>query len=230
MVELAHGDPFPAWPLPGLRPWMNKARDFGAPRDDTPPRLHPGVDLVAPIGAVVVATEDGIVVGRQGWRGPRTEALVVQGDSGLVQVYGAVLPGTTPELGARVIKGEQLAEVGEYPRKPGKPKGASMLHFETWAEGTAAHEQWIEGQPAPAGLLDPRAYLAASGEVIVFPDDEPITPLPEPVPEPTPPGPTPEPLEPDAAPLPERASDGGLLVAVLLALVLFGGTLLLGGE
>ena len=64
----AVGDPVPANPLPGLRPWVTPKGDFGAERpaptrgaDAGRLRWHAGIDLGAPQGHPVLAMESGVV-------------------------------------------------------------------------------------------------------------------------------------------------------------------------
>lgn len=160
-MKSAKGVPLPLWPLPGLPAARNAMRAFMAPRDeDDPPRIHPGVDIPATLGTVVRAMEPGVVVNLHGWDGPETQASVVQCDSGLVLIYGALLPGKSAPIGARLSEGAAVGVVGRY------PKGSSMLHVETWEHGTREHASWEKGKPAPAGLLAPDDYMARAGEVV----------------------------------------------------------------
>jgi murein DD-endopeptidase MepM/ murein hydrolase activator NlpD len=107
------------------------------------------------MGDVLVATEDGVVVGVQGWAGENAKALLFETDSGLVVLYGAVLPGSTAHRGARISEGKPLAKVGVY------PGGSSMLHMELYRPGTRTNAVWDTGTSQPEELLDPTPYLEA---------------------------------------------------------------------
>lgn len=219
MVPYAVGAESPSWVLASPKTQTPKG-DFGAdrpPRKETPDkgrRWHTGVDLGAPRGAPVFATEPGTIVGWSGWDGPQTAALFVETDTGLLLVYGALEPDSWAQLGltrgSRVGQGQQLATVGVY------PGGGTMLHFETWSAGSK-RTRWFQSDPPPPGIRDPRQYLALAritGPVVV-PD---VIPAPQPAPSPAP--------RPAPAPAPPSDAGGGagvVLAGLVLMYSLFAG-------
>lgn len=131
----------------------NAARSFGVPRSDGV-RKHAAIDLYCYGNDVVVAMESGTVVGIQGFLGP-TKALVIQGDSGVVSLYGEIKNNSWSEFdikkGTKVKAGQPIARIGI------NDAGTSMLHFETYTKGTTQNAQW-KGSP-PSNLLNPTKYL-----------------------------------------------------------------------
>lgn len=131
----------------------NAARSFGVPRQDGI-RKHAAIDLYSYGNDVVVAMESGIVVGIQGFLGP-TKALLIQGDSGIVSLYGEIKNDSWSEFGikkgTKVKAGQPIARIGI------NDAGTSMLHFETYTKGTTQNAQW-KGSP-PSNLLNPTKYL-----------------------------------------------------------------------
>ena len=131
----------------------NAARSFGVPRQDGI-RKHAAIDLYSYGNDVVVAMESGIVVGIQGFLGP-TKALLIQGDSGIVSLYGEIKNDSWNEFGikkgTKVKAGQPIARIGI------NDAGTSMLHFETYTKGTTQNAQW-KGSP-PSNLLNPTKYL-----------------------------------------------------------------------
>lgn len=131
----------------------NAARSFGVPRSDGV-RKHAAIDLYCYGNDVVVAMESGTVVGIQGFLGP-TKALVIQGDSGVVSLYGEIKNNSWSEFdikkGTKVKGGQPIARIGI------NDAGTSMLHFETYTKGTTQNAQW-KGSP-PSNLLNPTKYL-----------------------------------------------------------------------
>lgn len=217
-VELAVGDPQPAWPLPGVGHRTPAGRAFGASRGAK--KWHAGIDLVAPEGWLVLAMEPGrIVTIRRGWSNvydKRTGELVagntarvlVEGDSGLVVNYAALGIDSWDEFGHRkgdrVGKGEPIGRVGRYPH------GGQMLHLETYRQGTRDNVRWYKGQPPPPELLDPTDYVERAAEGGAAIEMPPIDVRPFPGPPPPAPKPT---------PAPARAGGGGLLLIAALAAV-----------
>lgn len=153
MVDVARGTVTPTWPLPGVKPHFPRpSRQFGASRGDGT-RHHAGVDLSARAGDIVVATEAGVVVAHQRFNGPQAHAMLVQTDTGPVVLYGEVYRESMKRIGARVEAGWHIANVGV------NPGGSSMLHLETYIEGTRRNERWVSGQEPPMSLLDPSGYI-----------------------------------------------------------------------
>lgn len=149
---MATGHSSPVWPLPAV---TRRSWNFARGRGKT--RLHAGIDLYAPEGSLVLAPEDGKIIGAQGWAGDRAHALLMQTDSGPVILFGAVAPGSWGEFnlgrGSVVQAGQPVARLGVY------PKGDSMLHFEMYASGTRRNAKWLKGSPPPSNLLNPTQYL-----------------------------------------------------------------------
>lgn len=170
-VPMARGAERPAWPIQGAAPrtTFKSSASFGAPRTSgDKDRWHVGIDIAAKRGDVVVAMEDGMLVCKggtceQGWMGPDAKAVLIQGDSGLVVLYGALIPGSYKEFGlgpgARVTRGQPIGRVGTY------PAGSSMLHLETYAKGTTDNASWYQGKPAPPEVLNPTEYVRLAAQV-----------------------------------------------------------------
>lgn len=152
-IPMATGVSSPVWPLPAV---TRKSWNFRDPRKKGA-RHHAGVDLYAPAGSPVLATENGELIRSHAFLGPRAVALLFATDSGIVINYGEVFPRSWQDfglrIGDRVEAGQPLARVGIT------PGGKSMLHFEAYLAGTRKTHQWHAGQPAPSMLLDPTTYL-----------------------------------------------------------------------
>ena len=166
-VNLAVGGPSPAWPVPGYTKFSSSS--FGGDRPSKrepgvpPTRYHAGVDIHAPRGTVVVAMESGTVVAFEGWESRkgfperRTEALLLQLDSGPVLVYGALIPDSWEAyglgVGSRVQQGQPLGLIGTY------PFGDTMLHIEAHAKGTRRSDPWYIKKGPPNALLNVTPFL-----------------------------------------------------------------------
>ena|SRR5690606_12977949 len=159
-VPMAKGGDRPLWPLQDATPksTFKSSASFGAPRTSGSNRWHVGIDIPAKRGDIVVAMEDGELVCKgntceQGWMGADAKAVLVQNDTGLVVLYGALIPGSYKEFGlgpgARVKRGQPLGRIGTY------PAGTSMLHLETYAPGTKDNAPWYQGKPPPPEVLNP---------------------------------------------------------------------------
>lgn len=150
------GSSTPVWPLAQEPAMWTTGGSFGAPRPSKSnhTRQHEGIDLYAPEGTPVIATEDGVVTGDQGWSGSGTRAVWVESPAtGVAILYGAVAPGSYPPKGTTVKRGQQIGTVGKY------PGGSTMLHFETWTETNIPRQAWSRGAAQPSKLVDPTAYL-----------------------------------------------------------------------
>lgn len=197
----------PVWPLARQpAPWT-AAGSFGAPRDGGS-RLHQGVDLYAPANTPVIASEDGEVIALQGWSGPGTKGLLVYSpQSDITILYGAVAPNSTPLVGSKVKRGDQIGEVGVY------PAGSTMAHIEVWpGRLKIPRPRWLPGQPPPS--FDPAEYLERASHLWtlipgLLPAEQGGGGITPPVPNPT----------------PKPASSGGggaaLVVAALVGLYFF---------
>jgi len=142
----------PLWPLARQPKQWTAGGSFGASRDGGS-RLHQGVDLYAPASTPVLASEDGEVIGLQGWSGPKTKGLLVYSPATDITIlYGAVAPNSTPLVGSKVRRGEQIATIGVY------PAGSTMLHLEVWpGRLSIPRPRWNPGQDPPS--YDPAPYL-----------------------------------------------------------------------
>lgn len=159
-LEMAQGDPKPAWPLPEVRPkfatWsIGGGRPAGCDLA-TCARWHAGIDLTgAPEGAKIVAPEDATVIGiDRGWS-EGSKAAFLRTSTGLFLVLGGFRPESNKEFGVRaadkVKKGQPLGRVlGSY----------GMIHLETYvAQGRSANSVWWKTEPPPEGLLNPTHYV-----------------------------------------------------------------------
>lgn len=133
----------------------NAARSFGANRSDGE-REHVGIDLYCNAGDVVVATESGTVINTQGFLGP-TKALLIQGNSGLVTLYGEIKNNSWDEFnikkGSVVKAGDPIARIGV------NNAGTYMLHFETYTKGTTKNTSWKSGSAPNPAIRNPTKYL-----------------------------------------------------------------------
>lgn len=177
-VPFAAGGARPAWPIHFSSkearrfevPYVdvdgkwhgNASRAFKASRGD---RWHAGVDIYADGEDIVVAPEDGEVVGRQYFY-EGTGAIMLALDSGVNVLLGEVKIGGALEfgldVGKRVTRGQPVTRVWWHdidPQKPGIQGGAHMLHLEMYERGQDDNEQWPKGQPPPPKLLDPTDYM-----------------------------------------------------------------------
>lgn len=116
-------------------------------------RHHVGVDLYGRSGDAVIACEDGEVVGIQNFY-EATKAMLVQGASGIVVNYGEIADASWGSLrvGSRVRAGQPIAKLG-------RSAHGAMCHFETYKQGVRQTSRWAWGQPCPAPILNPTAYL-----------------------------------------------------------------------
>jgi hypothetical protein len=159
-LEMAAGDPKPAWPLPMVTPkfatWsVGGGRPFGC-KVDACERWHAGIDLTgAPDGALIIAPEDALVIGiDRGWS-EGSKAAFLRTRTGLFLVLGGFKAGSHKEYGIQtgteVKKGQQLGRVlGSY----------GMIHLETYkAEDRKANSVWWRIEPPPDGLLNPTHYV-----------------------------------------------------------------------
>lgn len=164
-VQPAQGDPSPAWPVPGIKPrvWTHGGKAFRAQRAGGS-RFHVGIDLFAPPGEIVVATEAGVIVRAQHFLGG-SWALLLQADSGPVFLFGEVTKGSwnefgivpgrgsPPRVGTRVKKGQAIARVALL------PGGSSMLHFEAYSRGSKRNQSWKQSQLPHPSIRNPTHYL-----------------------------------------------------------------------
>src|SRR5207247_3680408 len=82
-------------------------------------QIHTGVDIAAPYGSAVVASDSGTVT-EVGWRGPGGLSVCVLLDWGL-EICDYHLSAPQVELGERVIAGERIASGGSWRVSSGLP-------------------------------------------------------------------------------------------------------------
>ena len=163
------------WPLPsdsrerseryasGSYVWARRrvTEDFGDPRPfmaANPTRHHAGEDLRGARGAIVVATEPGVIatIDRDWYKtnaGEVTGMVLVQHDSGITIAYGEIDPASVlVHEGDRVIAGQPLGSIG----------ATEMLHLEIYRGAVRRTWQWPWDGPVPDALLDPTRYLRAA--------------------------------------------------------------------
>lgn len=146
-------------------------RHIGAGRDKQSSgkynRVHAGVDLFGKSGDVVVACESGKIVNFYRFYGftrhDKTTgavwSVIVQNDSGTVINYGEVNSNSNTtynwKVGDRLEAGDEFAVLE-------KMRDDSMLHFETYANGTKSNTSWsVFKSSPPANLRNPTKYLEA---------------------------------------------------------------------
>lgn len=128
---------------------------------------HTGIDIGAPTGSRVVATEGGEVVGTGTFTGPpdvpqyrRTWFVAVKINGGVI-VYGEV---RKPALkrGTRVKAGQLIGKLAavEWAKNEPDRKDRSALHVELYKKGTKKFvDWWHKGKRKPTALMDPTKYL-----------------------------------------------------------------------
>lgn len=168
-VPFAIGATKPKWPLITKNtrghevPYLTKSkkyignpsRSFGVMRSDGE-RFHVGLDLYCDLNDIVVACESGIVVNIQGFLGP-TKAILIQGNSGLVVLYGEVKNNSWNEFGikegSKVKAGDPIARIGM------NEADTHMLHLETYVKDTTQNIQWPANKPVNSKIRNPTKYL-----------------------------------------------------------------------
>jgi len=144
--------PVPEGRYPGFRLLVSEAPRVFAPRIRWPTdgivtqlfsQIHTGVDIAAPYGSAIVASDSGTVT-EVGWRGSGGLSVCVLLDWGL-EVCDYHLSGTNVELGERVVGGERIASVGSSGVSTGP-----HVHWEARTNGV---------------LVDPMTYAPAGPTV-----------------------------------------------------------------
>ena len=145
--------PVPEGRYPGFRLVVSEAPRVFAPRIRWPTdgivtqlfsQVHTGIDIAAPYGSPVVASDSGTVT-EVGWRGPGGLSVCVLLDWGL-EICDYHLSATNVELGERVVAGERIASVGSSGVSTGP-----HVHWEARTNGV---------------LVDPMTY-APTGPTVV---------------------------------------------------------------
>ena len=145
--------PVPEGLYPGFRLRVSDAPRVFAPRISWPTQgivtqlfggAHTGIDIAAPYGTPVVASDSGTVTW-VGWRGSGGLAVCVLVDWGL-EVCDYHLSATNVELGERVVAGQRIASVGSTGVSTGP-----HVHWEARTNGV---------------LVDPMTYAPAGTSVV----------------------------------------------------------------
>lgn len=110
-------------------------------------RVHPAIDLAAPLGVPVVATTTGQTVTFAGPRGGYGNAVITRDESGRTHLYGH-LQSITTTVGALLDQGEQLGKLGSTGFSTGP-----HVHYEVTAKAGSHID--------PAGLLFPGRKVAS---------------------------------------------------------------------
>lgn len=152
-VTLGHETQLPIAPHPGA---------YGVKRSH---HTHEGVDLYCSHGTPVHAVEDGEIVAKIIFTGPRaeppspwwheTEAVLIEGSSGVV-VYGEVTSISNRKIGFKLRRGDPVGFVTTVLKKD-KGYPMSMLHLELHEHGTRNAWDWIDEKPP--SLRDPTPLL-----------------------------------------------------------------------
>jgi len=145
--------PMPEGRYPGFRLVVSDAPRVFAPHIRWPTdgivtqlfsQVHTGIDIAAPYGSAVVASDSGTVT-EVGWRGSGGLSVCVLLDWGL-EVCDYHLSATNVELGERVVAGQRIASVGSSGVSTGP-----HVHWEARTNGV---------------LVDPMTY-APTGSTVV---------------------------------------------------------------
>lgn len=117
------------WPTPGYSRITSK---FGMRRHPIlkTNRMHTGMDIAAPMGAKVLAADDGKVI-QASYRGANGNMIMVNHGNGIVTAY-CHLSAFLVKVGDVVVKGQQIGKVGSTGWSTGP-----HLHFEVRKNGTA---------------------------------------------------------------------------------------------
>ena len=156
------------WPLfEGPAEMPDALGRFGAVRRHD---VHTGVDLYTYPGMPVLAVEDGVVVAIEKFTGPaagspwwnETEAVLVEGASGVV-CYGEIVTPAGLKIGDSVRREDCVGGVRTV-LKEDKGRPMTMLHLELYDHGTRETVWWRLDEPKPPNLLDPTEHLVAALE------------------------------------------------------------------
>ncbi len=130
---------------------------FGAPRDGG--RKHGGVDLAAPVGTLVFAVDDGVVIEAAGGFDKYGTSVVsiehgdIYDDDYCIVRYGEV-DTLLVQIGATVKKGQMIAKVGKQP-------GGTQLHLEMYSGDESGQFKQENNLPYKrrSDIMDPTSHL-----------------------------------------------------------------------
>lgn len=175
------------WPIPAIPRTVPTAggRCFG--RDRGGEAYHPGVDLIAPAGAPILAPEAGQVVAF--WYFYHGTCGLTFRTSTQTLMFGEVAPDSLQKAGLKSPACYSMYKVGLpggfYPKQenvicgPGSSVqagqiigyvglmsgGSHMLHFEVYSKRKTVKaggtDRWVKGSSAPSWMRDPTPYLLA---------------------------------------------------------------------
>jgi murein DD-endopeptidase MepM/ murein hydrolase activator NlpD len=134
--------------------WRTGARYFGAPRKGTR-RRHGGCDIIKPVGTVIHAVADGVLVHEETYFYSNTYYVTYQHGDILVR-YGEIMRRSNgKKKGSTVKKGEPIAKVGRL------ASGSSMLHIEIYKKGNLHTPLRSTAMPYQrrSDVTDPAPYL-----------------------------------------------------------------------
>ena len=139
---------------PPSKSWHDGGRNVGARRDKGR-RKHGGCDLIKPVGEVIHAVADGVLVHEETYFYHNTWYVTFQHGPYLIR-YGEIMKGSThhAKRGWKVKKGQPIAKVGQL------SGGSHMLHFEMYARGND-HSTLRGGGPYKrrSDIMDPGPFL-----------------------------------------------------------------------
>jgi murein DD-endopeptidase MepM/ murein hydrolase activator NlpD len=134
--------------------WHTGARFFGARRKGTR-RRHGGCDIIKPVGTVIHAVADGVLVHEETYFYSNTYYVTYQHGDILVR-YGEIMRRSNgKKKGSTVKKGEPIAKVGRL------ASGSSMLHIEIYKKGNLHTPLRSTAMPYQrrSDVTDPAPYL-----------------------------------------------------------------------
>ena len=160
----AEGDTFFPFDKPAVADWTHAPRSFGARRNGGQ-RAHAGCDLYAPVGRLIHAVRDGVVIRDPYAFHAQTDALEINHGEFVIR-YGEIRPDCALRKGERVKAGQVVARVGQL---VGIQVPSAMLHLEMYdGSGTgslsvaeSASARTKEGVPfmRRRDLIDPTPFL-----------------------------------------------------------------------
>ncbi len=134
--------------------WNTGGRKFGAARKGTR-RRHGGCDIIKPVGTIIHAVSDGVLVHEETYFYSSTYYVTYQHGNILVR-YGEIMRRSNgKKKGSKVKKGEPIAKVGRL------DSGSSMLHIEIFTKGSLHTGLRAETMPYQrrSDVTDPDPYL-----------------------------------------------------------------------